>query len=159
MAQNSAPRPNNHAAALDQQRVPDQVAAGRGEHAVGGEEQPAFGQRMTGEVQQRDRPREPGQVRQTALPEQQRRAQQRDRDRRILGRGEAEQAPPIFLLECVEHRQDRAEHADGDDEDAEARAVRCAPGSQSSRPRLRPKNAAFSTTPDMIAPDAPLPEP
>ena len=99
--------------AFDQQRMPDQVAAGRGEYTVGGEEQPAFRQRMPGEVQQRDRPREAGQVRQTALPEQQRSAQQRDRNRRILGRGKAEQAAPIFLLECVEHRQDRAEHADG----------------------------------------------
>ena len=123
MAQNSAPRPNNHARALDQQRVPDQVAAGRGEYTIGGQEQSAFRQRMPSEVQQRDRPREASQVRQAALPEEQSSAEQRDRDRRILGRGEAQQAAPVFLLECVEHGQDRAEHADSNDKDTETRAV------------------------------------
>ena len=98
--------------AFDQQRMPDQVAARRDEYTIGGEEQPAFRQRMPGEVQQRDRPGEPSQVRQTALPEQQSSAQRVTAIAAFSAEEKLSRQPPIFLLECVQHRQDRAEHAD-----------------------------------------------
>ena len=84
-----------------------------------------------------------------------------DGDRRVLGRGKAEQRAPIVLLKGVESGQDRAQHRHDDDEIAGT-------GNGTARRRRqpvragrgdKPKNAAFKTTPERNAPDAPLPAP
>ena len=111
-------------------------------------------------MQECDGPGEAGQIHQAVLAEHQRRAQEANRDRSILRRGKAQQLAPAFLLEGVERRQDRAEHGNGDDEDAGDRdRQRVIDRQPLDRPRLSAKNAAFRTTPDRSAPVAPLPAP
>ena len=62
---------------------------------------------------------------------------------------------------AYKRRQDRAEHGDDDDKNAKSggdAGVHARAPIPAGR-GCRPKNAALSTTPDISAPDAPLPAP
>ncbi len=102
----------------------DGVGAAGAINAVGGEEKPALGERMPGEMDKRHHPGKACQLRLAMAAEHQRCPQHGNRNGGILGAGKTQQPAPVLLLEGIERGEDGAGDGDGHDENADTRCGR-----------------------------------